>query len=102
MERPLLSLAPERSSIVGRFFGRVEMKRWQIFGYVVLVLALIAIGGTIWRPTMLPAPDNAVQAAWQLAQQAGVYRFAADVVQTTRPAPALANVGQGSRRERLR
>ncbi len=45
------------------------------------------------------APARAVQAAWQAAQQAGAYRFASRVVQTTHPAPSIANVGQGSRVE---
>lgn len=44
-------------------------------------------------------PEHQVQVAWQRAQQAGAYRFASRVVQTTHPAPAIARVGQGSRVE---
>ena len=46
-----------------------------------------------------PYPQQAVQAvqrAWELAQDIGVYHFATDVEQTTYPAPAIANVGRSS------
>jgi len=45
------------------------------------------------------SPEREVQAAWQRAQQAGAYRFATRLVQTTYPAPALVNVGRSSRQE---
>ncbi|MGD2146248.1 MAG: hypothetical protein PVH41_06120, partial [Anaerolineae bacterium] len=47
-----------------------------------------------------PFVKDPVSAAWQRAQDAGVYRFSTTVVETTHPAPTLANVGRGSREER--
>ncbi|MFH1632589.1 MAG: hypothetical protein ABIG63_01060 [Chloroflexota bacterium] len=46
-----------------------------------------------------PSPEQAVQAvqhAWELAQEIGIYHFTTDVEQTTYPAPAIANVGRSS------
>ncbi|MEJ5309992.1 MAG: LamG-like jellyroll fold domain-containing protein [Anaerolineae bacterium] len=45
--------------------------------------------------------DEEVQAAWQRARQAGVYHFATEIVQTTHPAPKLANIGRSSRQDTL-
>jgi hypothetical protein len=42
-----------------------------------------------------------MQAAWQRAQQAGSYRFTTRIVQTTHPAPTIANVGKSSRVETI-
>ena len=47
------------------------------------------------------SPEHEVQAAWQRAQEAGVYHFASDIVQTTYPAPTIANFGRTSRQETL-
>ncbi|MBP7689013.1 MAG: hypothetical protein KA765_13935, partial [Thermoflexales bacterium] len=44
---------------------------------------------------------QAVQAAWQRAQQSGAYHFTSEVVQTTYPAPAVANTGRTTRVDRL-
>jgi Ni/Co efflux regulator RcnB len=49
----------------------------------------------------LPSPEQAVQRAWRLAQESGAYHFTTEIVQTTDPAPTLANVGRSSRRETL-
>jgi hypothetical protein len=40
-----------------------------------------------------------VQSAWQRAQEIGVYHFATEIVQTTHPAPAIANFGRSSRQD---
>ena len=47
------------------------------------------------------SPEQAVRRAWEAARDAGAYRFASDVVQTTRPAPALSNVGRSITRNEL-
>ncbi len=47
------------------------------------------------------SPEAVVRAAWRQAQQAGAYHFATRIVQITHPAPAIANVGTGSRVETL-
>ncbi|MCZ7568698.1 MAG: hypothetical protein M5U01_08915 [Ardenticatenaceae bacterium] len=48
-----------------------------------------------------PSPADEVQAAWRRAQQAGAYRFATEIVQTTYPAPQLTSVGRSSRVDTL-
>lgn len=48
-----------------------------------------------------PSPAAEVQAAWRRAQQAGAYRFATEIVQTTYAAPRLTSVGLSSREESL-
>ena len=56
------------------------------------------------RLPSLPAissPEREVRTAWRRAQQAGAYHFTTRIVQTTHPAPAIANVGTGSRVETL-
>jgi subtilisin-like proprotein convertase family protein len=64
---------------------------------LLVVAALIPLGSHA-RP--LSAHEE-VQVAWQRAQQAGVYRFATEIVQTTFPAPKLVNVGRSSRQDTL-
>ncbi len=46
-------------------------------------------------------PEHAVQAAWERAQQAGAYRFTADIKQTVVPRPTILNVGRTSKKEAL-
>lgn len=66
--------------------------------FITLIFSLFAI-----RPLSLWAEPaaRAVQAAWQQANDIGQYRFAAEIVQTTRPLPTLANAGKSSQTERL-
>jgi hypothetical protein len=47
------------------------------------------------------SPQQVVQRAWQRAQQMGVYQFASEIVQTTYPAPTVANFGRNSHQETL-
>ncbi len=74
--------------------------RW----YFVLAAAALLLA-VAFIPLRLPAqhlsPYEHVQSAWQRARQAGAYRFATEIVQTTHPAPALANVGRSSRQDTL-
>jgi len=63
---------------------------------LLLVVALIPL-----RPNARPSPEEEIQAAWQRAQQAGTYRFATEIFQTTHPAPALLNTGRSSRQDTL-
>lgn len=69
---------------------------------VAVTLAILSCGPAAPLALAAPGPEQAVQAAWQLAQQAGRYQFTTEFAQTTYPAPALANVGRGSRTDRLR
>jgi len=70
-----------------------------------LVLAaavlLLAVALIPLRPNARPSPEGEIQAAWQRAQQAGTYRFATEIVQTTHPAPALLNTGRSSHQDTL-
>ncbi|MFN8497212.1 MAG: LamG-like jellyroll fold domain-containing protein [Anaerolineae bacterium] len=68
---------------------------------VLFVPLLLAGQGDGPVPWVEPPAQRAVVDAWQRAQALGDYRFRSDVVQTTHPAPALANVGQGSREDTL-
>lgn len=74
--------------------------RWLIALVVLIGLALTLL------PTA-PATEadadalHVVQAAWQKAQQSGVYHFTSQVVQTTYPAPSVANTGRSSRSETI-
>ncbi|MCX6032062.1 MAG: hypothetical protein NT169_22545, partial [Chloroflexi bacterium] len=69
-----------------------------LFGLFLIPFALASAPQVADAPTP-SSPEQAVQTAWQRAQQAGAYRFTTRVVQTTHPAPAIANVGTGSRVE---
>lgn len=71
-----------------------------LFLFAVLLLLFAVLIPRSSQAMPLPAQQE-VQAAWQHAQRAGAYRFATEIVQTTHPAPALANVGRGSRQDTL-
>lgn len=63
-----------------------------------LVLAYLVFSGKLaWQGT----PEQQLQQGWQRAQKSGVYHFATDILETTYPAPTLANVGRSSRRQSL-
>ncbi len=47
------------------------------------------------------AADTDLAAVWQRVQQSGVYRFSADITQTTRPGASVANAGRSSHENRL-
>jgi subtilisin-like proprotein convertase family protein len=66
---------------------------------IAIVLAL-SLGGFVLAGPARQALANSsgegdVRAAWQAATEAGGYRYAAEVVQTTHPMPVLDNVGLG-------
>ncbi|MBC8422435.1 MAG: hypothetical protein H8E01_00230, partial [Chloroflexi bacterium] len=83
------------------------MKRSSQLMYLALAIgvALLLIGMVMAPLTSgtapAPSPEQMVQRAWQRAQEAGVYGFSTEIVQTTYPAPALVNVGRSSRKETL-
>jgi len=83
------------------------MKRVRRYAYpafvAVIALVVLAVGAPVVPGTQAapPSPEEVVQEAWRRAQEAGVYEFATDIVQTTYPAPALANVGRGSRQNTI-
>ncbi len=66
-----------------------------------VTLALLAYPATsIAKPSLL-ADKDPVNAAWRRAQESGVYHFSTTVVETTHPAPTVANVGRSSRKEQI-
>ncbi|MBN1180206.1 MAG: tandem-95 repeat protein [Anaerolineae bacterium] len=82
------------------------MKPSLKYGHWILALSvtLLLAGGTL-APRALqadaPSPEQVVQRAWRLAQEANTYRFATEIVQTTYPAPTLVNVGRSTREATL-
>ena len=83
------------------------MKQYRRYRAWILItsIALLILGAVrapqISQAGRPPSPEETVQHAWRLAQESGVYRFATEIIQTTYPAPSLANVGRTSRTERL-
>ncbi len=82
------------------------------FGLFIALLFVMSLAFLVWQPTVQPdvlsavqsvtqSPRQVVQRAWRLAQEAGVYRYRTEIVQTTYPAPTLANVGHTSRQDSL-
>ncbi len=76
-----------------------SLRLFFVLAAALLCAAVLMPQGSRARP--LSAQEE-VQSAWQRAQQAGAYRFATEIVQTTHPAPKLVNVGRGSRQDTLR
>ncbi|MGD2205171.1 MAG: hypothetical protein PVH17_00205, partial [Anaerolineae bacterium] len=78
-------------------------RKAQLLAIVLLVgLSLVALG-VLPQPgaARQPSPEQVVQRAWRNAQESGVYHFATELVQTTHPAPKLANAGRTSRVDSL-
>ena len=75
--------------------------------YPLLILSAVTLvllaGPLLLKDTQAAAhsAEQAVQQAWHRAQEAGSYAFTTELAQKTIPAPALANVGSGSRTETL-
>lgn len=68
-----------------------------------LTLVLGALAAVLLLLCTAPAsaePDG-MRAAWQRARQAGAYRFAADILQTTIPLPRVTNAGRQSQQDAL-
>ena len=74
------------------------------FASVLLMVLVLLV--TAWSIGVAAAPGSRlskdpVTLAWERAQASGVYAFATTIVETTHPAPTVANVGRGSREERV-
>ncbi len=68
---------------------------------VVLCLLIVALLAYPVATAATMTTLDPLDAAWRRAQESGVYHFATTVVETTHPAPTLANVGSGSRQQRF-
>jgi len=62
------------------------------------IIILTAVPTATQATTGISA-DEAVQRAWRLALETGIYHFSTNVEQTIYPTPAVANVGRSSRTE---
>ena len=74
--------------------------------YMILVISAVALAalGKTWTTALAghdQSPKQSVRAAWQNVEQLGEYDFRTELVIRTAPAPAIANVGRGSREDRL-
>jgi len=68
---------------------------------VVLLLLPFRAAAGVAPPLAAIAARDPVTAAWQRAQTSGVYHFATTVIETTHPAPTVANVGSSSTQRRI-
>ncbi|MFN8471119.1 MAG: LamG-like jellyroll fold domain-containing protein [Anaerolineae bacterium] len=90
---------PRMSRLV--FSSIVSLAVLALSALVLFVPAAVA-GHLDWRiPFVGSSAEHEVASVWQRAQALGDYRFRTDVVQTTHPAPALANVGRSSHEDTL-
>ena len=80
--------------------ARAHATRWLIAVALTICLILALLPVTAAN-SAVATPEQIVQAAWQRAQQSGVYRFTTEIVQTTYPAPSVANTGRSSRSETI-
>ncbi|MBN1668152.1 MAG: LamG domain-containing protein, partial [Anaerolineales bacterium] len=78
----------------------------KLLHIVLTVCILMASGAMLFIPTQsvcaaeeTDQPEEIIQQAWQRAQALGSYEFSSDIVQTTFPAPSLANFGRTSQDE---
>lgn len=79
---------------------RKKRKNRGISLIVMLGLALVLLAYPAATTATTTALDP-LNAAWRRAQESGVYHFSTTVVETTYPAPTVANVGRSSRQQRL-
>ena len=71
-----------------------------------LIISVVILTVTAWMTMDAigapPSPEDAVQRARQRVEEAGSYRFTADVEQTLVPRPLPEMIGQSSQRVDLR
>ncbi len=78
------------------------MKRLRSLNLLWGILGVLILATLIYPAIASSDEQGSIEAAWQRAREAGSYRFAADVVQTTVPLPTVTNVGRQSKRDALR
>ena len=78
------------------------MKRLRSLNLLWGILGVLFLATLIYPTIASSDGQDGIGAAWQRAREAGSYRFAADVVQTTVPLPTVTNVGRQSKRDALR
>jgi hypothetical protein len=69
--------------------------------FILLCLLVVALFAYPVTTTATTTARDPLDAAWRQAQESGVYHFATTVIETTHPAPTLANVGSGSRKQQI-
>jgi subtilisin-like proprotein convertase family protein len=65
----------------------------------IFILSLIANPFTVLGKSL--SPQESIQCAWQNAQKSGAYHYSTELIQTTYPAPTLANVGRTAQEDYL-
>ena len=70
---------------------------------ILLIIALLALVAPRFFHAVHAqgTAEDEIEQVWQRVQQAGAYRFSADIVQTTSPQASVANAGRESKRNRL-
>lgn len=83
------------------------MKRRHLIPILLSALCILLVPTVSSLQASPPASEatheayDEVQAAWQRANELGVYHYTSDIVQTTWPLPKLENVGLSSKTDRL-
>ncbi|MCD6285451.1 MAG: hypothetical protein J7M39_06015 [Anaerolineae bacterium] len=83
-----------------RAFRTLSSVTILLVAVVLLILPFRAAAG-VAPPLAAIAARDPVTAAWQRAQSSGVYHFATTVIETTHPAPTVANVGRSSTQQHI-
>jgi len=79
----------------------LKLTDWRLLLiFIGLGLVLLATASRVRATAKEGTAYDDVQTAWALAQDIGVYRYDASVIQTTTPTLRLENVGLGSAEER--
>jgi len=106
-----LAVLRELPTLTASWQGQVHGVRERAHGALARLSSAVPGAGlqTRWEqararlpsPPTASSPEREVRAAWQRAQRAGAYHFTTRIVQTTHPAPTIANVGKSSRVQTL-
>ncbi|RLC61374.1 MAG: hypothetical protein DRI48_10840, partial [Chloroflexi bacterium] len=79
-------------------FSRGASGRLTPLNLLFLTTGLLLLLALVWpQVTGTARGSDTVASAWQRAREAGVYRFSADIRQTTVPLPTVRNVGRASK-----
>ncbi|MBN1668562.1 MAG: thrombospondin type 3 repeat-containing protein, partial [Anaerolineales bacterium] len=79
------------------------MQKRQRFNWLFIAVMIAGAALAILPANSMAAPDQSPQAvleqAWDFVQASGSYHFSSRIIQTTHPAPSIANAGRSSRVE---
>jgi type II secretory pathway pseudopilin PulG len=78
-----------------------QRRRQRAIWTIILGLLTLMVGFHLQTGHPVLAGSDPVQEAWERAQRAGAYRYAVDIVQTTRPLLTIENVGKAADEARI-